>query len=69
MNLEYRVIRLYRAATGWCYWLQRGCWVETNGPHGMATGCIKRRFRVDFEEPYKTHNDAVVRLFELSRSA
>lgn len=55
----YRVVKLYRPAVGSLWWLQSGEWIETNGAMGIATGRPKRRFVVNWEASFRTHEDAL----------
>jgi hypothetical protein len=52
MKRTYRVVRLYRQATGWSWWLQRGFWRT----QGILS--VKKKFVVEMEVPYTTKEAA-----------
>lgn len=53
-----RVVRLYRRATGWSWWLQFGRWSESWGIMSQLRGKGRREFYVESEQPYRTHEEA-----------
>lgn len=58
MSKEFRIKRLYRKSTGWCWWFQIGEWFDVLTAYAGATGDVRRRFKVEYESPYRTQEEA-----------
>lgn len=57
--MEYRIQKLYRQATGLCWWVQWGYWAEQGGPTSVLYGRGRRIFRVQSETPHRTEQAAI----------